>query len=137
MNLTEQLLEAMPIVLEEFGAWLGINQDPNAAYPIVTYSIVADTVVGDAGSFDSVSETFLVQVAVYDDEASCERLATTQAEVEAAMLDVSKYAGYGLVEVRYIGGRGPVYLGADKNWQYLKMFRVVLARDRVEPDPES
>lgn len=140
-NLTSQLYEALATVLAEVEAWPGVNQDPNAAYPLVTYNAVGDSdaITNGAKSFSSETESFVIQVSVFDDQQDITRLIQTQASVEALMKDRTAWEATNadVISCKYVGGYGPVYVGSQKYWMYHKTFKITLGKDAGESDIES
>lgn len=139
-NLTLQLFEALPIVLADVGAYLGVNSDPNRAYPLVSYSMISQSKATDNGlnSFDTSAEQFRVQVSIYDNDQELEGLLQTLASVTEAM-KIENWSETGItpVQVKRIGGYGPTYIGNEKYWMMVTDFLVVLAKDRSEAETEN
>lgn len=131
-NLTENLLENLPVVLASVGGCLGLNSDPNVAFPIVTYNLIAQSQTKDTGykAFDSDIEVFRIQVSVFDDDAELVGLIQTQSAVEACLADKSLWVNVNLISCRYLGGFGPTYLGGQKYWQFVKDYSLVLAKNK-------
>lgn len=138
MNLTQQLFDALPVILEPVGAKLGLNSDPLATYPIVTYNLITQSAAaGNANrAFDSEAETFTVQVTVFDDDDQLLDLIQTQAEAEGLLKDRSAWEALdiGFVGCTYAGGFGPVYNDTERYWQYSKDFVITLAKAKGEAD---
>jgi len=127
-NLTKILLTQIGTVLNSISDVPAYpEQAPSiAGYPHMVYWMFASSTSNtQAFSFDCKTETFMVQVSCYSKGDGWGDLIDLQAEIEDAMKNKVLW-GSSYVQVKYLGGQGPVPSDTQGYWQCDKTFMVTL-----------
>jgi hypothetical protein len=127
INLTTEIFTKLNLILSDFNAYLG-TAPFTAAYPVVTFNMIASSTVDTVSpAFGDETESFRIQVSIFDDQEDCVRLIQTQAEIEEAL----KAGDWGdcKVRVKRLGSYGPVYIDQEKYWQFSKDYEITLCKE--------
>ena len=119
------LMELITAALADYDGYFGLA-DPNSAYPMTVFSFPSDSAGNaEAASFGGDTETFRVQIAVFDDQADGMRLIQQMDTINDDV--VALRSEDGVVRVKYAGGSGPSYLDTDREWRCTADYLITMA----------
>lgn len=130
INLTEAFWQEIGTVLNEVE---GVDNYPHtvpvyAALPCIVYNMIASSKANQNGpSFDSDTETFMVQVSVYNNDLDDSDLYSIQAQIESVITDRSNWT-IGLLDAVYVGGSGPIIDEVKGYRRYDKTFLITVGK---------
>jgi len=127
LNLTTEVFTRLNTILSDFNGYLG-TAPFTAAYPVVTYNMIASSTVDTVqAAFGDETESFRIQISVFDDQEDCVRLIEQQAAIEEA-LKTGDWGGC-KIRVKRLGSYGPVEIADERYWQFSKDYEITLAKE--------
>ena len=127
VNLTSEVFTRLNSVLSEQGAYL--NSAPfTAAYPSVVFSLPSQSTVNkQLASIGHETESFPIQISIFDDQDG-ERIFETQTAIEDAMRN-GNWGSY-KAKIQKQGTIGPYEVedGNSKYWQLVLTYEITLEK---------
>lgn len=121
----EALMMMITTALEDYDGYFSLA-GPLASYPMTVFSFPSQSSGNlEAMSFEEDTETFRVQVAVFDDQSDGIRIIRQLSSIDEGIKALRTSPG--VVRVKYAGGTGPSYLNTDKEWRCTSDFLITMA----------
>jgi len=125
----EALMALITTALADYDAYFNLA-GPMASYPMTICTFPTGSSGNqEAACFGNDTETFRVQVAIFDDRSDGIRLIQQAGQITEGIKALR--TSDGVVRVKYVGGTGPTFLNTDREWRVTSDFLITMAPTNI------
>lgn len=127
------LMKMFTSALSAYGGYYSLA-DPNTEYPICVFDFPSQSSGNlEGANFEHDTETFRVQVSVFDDQSDCMRMLEQMSNLHSNVLLLR--SNEGVLRLKYVGGTGPNFIDTEREWRCTADYMVTMVPSS-EPSPE-